>query len=547
MGHPLPARSLALLAALAAAGCSSAAHRRSADREVEEILAGKSRAVAAAKDGGMVYPVESPEGAGGGAAAGERRDPPVAVPAVLTLEGALGVAVKANREYVDRTESLYLSALALTSARFAFSPRLDATLSYVTRNATGSRPVDSAAGNVTASQILPTGGTVTASASSAGTLDRNADGSFDAGSTLRADLRQPLLKGAGYEASHEALTQAERNVVYAIRDFARYREEFLLDVTRRYYDILEQKTVVRNTEERYAASEYQVRRARALFDIGRQDKLEVLRAENELLSVENDLLNARDSLSLAVDQFKIFLGLPLTVAFEIADAEPAFRKVEVTLSSAVEAALANRFDLANSRERLEDAERGLRVARRNLLPDLSLEAGWSGVSAPTSHLLDQSYGSQAGSVGLFLEIPIQQTLERNAFRSAEIALDRERRQHQEFRDNVVVGVRETLRRLRQAAVGLEIQERKMAVEGKREEKARIDFEDGRIGNRDLLEAQKSVADAKNERIRRVFEYELARINLERTMGTLEVREDGTWGVLRAPAVAGPVAPPEEKP
>jgi outer membrane protein TolC len=451
----------------------------------------------------------------------------------MTVDDALAVAAKANREYTGRRETLYLSALSLTAARFRFSPQFAATLSYVSRDAAGSEPVDTASGRLTASQVLPTGGTVTATAASGGTLDRNADGDFLAGSDLSANLVQPLLRGAGYEVSHESLTQAERNVVYAIRDFSRFREQFLLDVTRRFYDILSQKTVLKNTEERYAAVEYQVRRAQALFDIGKQDKIEVLRAESDLLTVQNDLVNARDSLSLAVDQFKVFLGLPISVQFEIAETEPEFRAVDVSLASAVAAAMANRFDLANAREQLEDAERALRISRNALLPDLSFQAGWTGSSPPSSSVLDQDYRDRAHSVGLFLEVPLQQTLERNSLRSAQIAVDRERRSYEEFRDNMVVEVRETLRRLRQASVGLEIQAKIILVAQKRYEKAQIDFDAGRIGNRDLLEAQQSLTDARNERVRRVVEYELARINLERSMGTLEVEPDGSWRVRRA--------------
>jgi outer membrane protein TolC len=507
---------------------------------VDAILEGKSRAVRADRAEAMVFPREAAPGEESSlSAGGDDRPPPVPVPAVMTLVDALRIATKANREYVRRTESLYLSGLALTGERFRFSPRFTAALSYVTKKSLGSEAVDTATGEVTASQVLPTGGVVSATGSSSGTRDRGGTGDLEAGTDVSASLRQPLLRGAGYESSHESLTQAERGVVYAIRDFARFREQFLIDVTRKFYDILSQRTVLRNTQERYTAVEYQVRRARALFDIGKQDKIEVLRAENEELRVRNAVINARDALGLSIDQFKVFLGLPVSVRFDVAEEEPPFRRVDVSLDSAVAAALANRFDLANDREQLEDAERALRIARRNLLPDLSLQADWNASSPATSRLLDHRYGDRTGSVGLFLEIPLQQTLERNSYRQSEIALDRQHRTHQEFRDNVVVEVRDTLRRLRQAAVGLEIQESTIRVVQKLSEKAQIDFDSGRIGNRDLLEAQQSLTDAKNERVRLVVDYEIARINLERSMGTLEVQDDGSWSVLRAPVAAIP--------
>lgn len=530
-------RAAALAALFAAAGCTSGAYRRSADREVDSILSGKSKTVRREREDGMVFPREPVPGEEGRTPNGIDREPPVDVPEIVTLTDSLRIATTANRDYTSRSESLYLSALALTGARFAFGPRFDATLSYLTRKATGVDRADASAATLTGSQILPTGGTITASAASTGGIDRQAGEGYMTDATLRASLKQPLLRGAGYEASHELLTQAERDVVYAVRDFARYREEFLLDATRRHYDILAQRVVLRNTEARHADAEFQFKRTQALFEIGRQDKLEVLRAENDLLRVHNDLIDARDALSLQIDQMKVFLGLPTTVKFEFAEEEPLFLRVDVSLATAVEAAHANRFDLMNARDRLEDAERGLRIARQRLYPDLSLEASWTGTSLPGPGYRDQAFHDQAGSVGLVLEVPLQQTLERNSFRSAEIALDRQRRDYEKFRDDVVVEVRQTLRALRQAADSLTIQEKIIFVEEQRTEKANLDFEAGRIGNRDMLEAKRSLLDARNERVRRTVQYELARINLERAMGTLEVEPDGTWRTRRAPETA----------
>ena len=42
-------------------------------------------------------------------------------------------------------------------------------------------------------------------------------------STLSLDVIQPLLRGAGWAVTLEPLTQAERNLLYAVRDFARFR------------------------------------------------------------------------------------------------------------------------------------------------------------------------------------------------------------------------------------------------------------------------------------------------------------------------------------
>ena len=537
-------RTAATVAALAfgAAGCTASQWSSSADREVEDILAGKHDRVRLERELGLVLPRPAGGEPGGTGAAGELREPPVPVPEKMSLADALRIASACNKEYLERREQLYLSALGLSGTRYQFSPRFTAALSYVVVDAKGLKPVDAADASLTGEAILPTGGTLTATASTDGQFDRNSANALVGTSSVTANLNQPLLAGAGYESSHEALTRAEREVVYSVRDFSRFREQFLLDATRRYFDIVINRAVLRNTEERHAAVDYQTRRAQALFDIGLQDKLEVLRAQNDLLRVRNDLNDARDALGLSIDQFKVFLGLPISVVFEIPEADPVPVDVNVALDSAVEAALANRFDLANRREQVEDAERALRIAKRDLLPDLSLQAEWTGQSLPSSDYLNQPLSARGGTVGLFLELPLDRTLDRNAFRAAEIAVDRERRAYRQFRDEIVVEVRDSLRRLRQAKTSLEIQVRIIEVEQKRYEKAQIDFNQGTIGNRDLLEAQQSLTNARNERVRRAVDYELARIDLDRSMGTLEVEPDGSWRVLRGPPASAKAAP-----
>src|SRR5262249_23787034 len=47
-------------------------------------------------------------------------------------------------------------------------------------------------------------------------------------STLSLDVIQPFLRGGGWAVTLEPLTQAERNLLYAIRDFAKFRQEFFV-------------------------------------------------------------------------------------------------------------------------------------------------------------------------------------------------------------------------------------------------------------------------------------------------------------------------------
>src|SRR5207244_2795324 len=49
---------------------------------------------------------------------------------------------------------------------------------------------------------------------------------FTSASVINLDLVQPFLRGGGKAVTLEPLTQVERNLVYDIRSYARFREQF---------------------------------------------------------------------------------------------------------------------------------------------------------------------------------------------------------------------------------------------------------------------------------------------------------------------------------
>ena len=55
---------------------------------------------------------------------------------------------------------------------------------------------------------------------------------------LTFNIVQPLLNGFGPLVTKEPLRQAERNMIYAVRDFKRYQQDFVIDISSQYYSVL---------------------------------------------------------------------------------------------------------------------------------------------------------------------------------------------------------------------------------------------------------------------------------------------------------------------
>ena len=68
-------------------------------------------------------------------------------------------------------------------------------------------------------------------------------------SILTAEITQPLLRGRDRRVVMERLTQAERDTLYQIRTFNRFRKEFVIDIISRNYRILEFRDNLQNADD----------------------------------------------------------------------------------------------------------------------------------------------------------------------------------------------------------------------------------------------------------------------------------------------------------
>ena len=138
---------------------------------------------------------------------------------------------------------------------------------------------------------------------------------------LSMNLFQPLLRGFGKnDPSVEALTQAERNVVYAIRDYSQFQREFAVGIVNDYFGLLGQKDVVRNNYTNYLRRVESTKYLEAR-SVDRQSRSQVDDARTSELGARISYINSVASYLSQLDAFKITLGLPLNEAIVLDDVD----------------------------------------------------------------------------------------------------------------------------------------------------------------------------------------------------------------------------------
>lgn len=475
---------------------------------------------------------------------------------VLRLEDALQLAVAHSRVYQTRKEQLYLSALTLSLARHQFAPIFSATgnANYVVRTEqaltvgideiTGEPKVIvsdnlveqhqvAGVGTVGASWLIRDVGRITTAVTADFVRFVTGDPRLTSSSQMSATFLRPLLRDAGFKQQTEALIQAERNLLYDLRSFTRYRKEFSVQVATAYYNVLGVRDAVRNSFLNLAGSRRNAERTRALAQEGRTTTADLGRLEQQELTAESAWINGIRNYKQALDNFKILLGLSVDAPIVLDDHELEvlqIRHPELSIEESIQVALTARLDFLNTKDEFDDAERRVAVAANLLLPRVDLGAAVSVNSNPNEndHFTLPELDRYRWNAGLNIDPGLDRKAERNAYRGALINRNRAARAVVQHEDEIKLQVRDSWRTLDQAKRNYEIAEIGVRLAERRVEEQNLLAEFGRARAQDQVDAQNALVDSKNQRTQALVSHTIARLQFWNNMGILYIKENGQW-------------------
>lgn len=353
-------------------------------------------------------------------------------------------------------------------------------------------------------------------------------------SVLSGSVTQPLLRGAGSKVAAERLTQAERDVLYALRDFSRFRKQFAVQVCASYYGVLQDLDAVRNNYNSYQNFVRNAERERDFAEVGRSTLASVGRQEAAVLSAENRWINSVRGYRESLDEFKILLGLstnaPIVLDSDelIELREAGLKHPSIPMEDAVEVAFNARLDLYTVRDQYDDATRAVDVAQNALLPDVDLVADASVRSAGEDNAQRLDFRRTNWNAGVDVDLPFDRKAERNAYRRALIALERSRRDRTLAEDAIALEVRRAWRNLESARRNYLIAEKSVELNLRRVEEQELLADLGRGSALDQVDAQNNLTESQNGLTSSLIGHTLARLQFWLDMGILYIKEDGQW-------------------
>ncbi|MSU61178.1 MAG: TolC family protein [Pedosphaera sp.] len=546
---------------LGVGGCSRNYHRKAADHEAAQVIAAKAPSV---RNMDPHFTIEQATnsiidalpvvqqtndffGVEAAAEVGAR---------MISLEKALEIAVSKSRTYQTRKEQLFLQALDLTLARHRYTPIFSggAHATYETQAKDVEREIESIVGGEVVRQtalvleqqhkvggganagmnlLLATGGRLAADFSVDFLRFMTGDSRWATSSRLGATLTQPLLRGAGFKVALENLTQSERNLLYALREFTRFRKDFSVDVASRYYQVLQGRDEVLNAWIGLENFRKNVERERAFVQEGRRTEAELGRLQQAELNTKGQWVDAIRNYRERLDLFKILLGLPADARIVLSEQELDKLKIvhpDVVIEDAIKVALETRLDLYNQRDQFEDEARRIDLAANGLKPDLNLILRGDVGSKPGLRPQALDFDRAKWSAGLDLNLPLDRKSERNTYRRSLIDYERSKRDLQLAVDQIKLDVNEGWRALDQAKLNHEIAAIGVTLSQRRVEEQELRIAVGREGTTvlDLIDARRDQINARNQRTRAVVGHTIARLQFWRDVGILYIKENGQW-------------------
>lgn len=522
MLRPTPTRGrvralLALSALSAILSCRTPEEwRQEADRKVYAYVADRRRELELGAEDFTIDPPADSLRARLLAGSSETKEP-------LGLGALLEIWAENSRDWQREKETLYLAALDYTLSQREFETQYGGGARSAGASGVGDDTTVEVSPFTRISRMLGTGATIVGDLGLRIFEDLASGNGLQAVTAFSLTFTQPLMRGAGRRIAQERLTQAERDVVYAVRAYERFRRTQSVTVADRMFRILQQADTVANEHANRANLELLRKRNEALAEAGRLSDIQVDQARQDELRAQDRVVVAEANYDALLDDFKLFLGLPVDAPLSVDPAELAAIDVDqldlLRLDDeerVLSIALARRLDYQTALDEVDDADRRVHVAADGLRADLNLggQAQWN------SNLEAPSIDDLTWSAFVDLDLPIERTAERNAFRAALIDREEARRSAAELGDTITRDLRDQVRQARATRETYRINAQAVRVAERRVESTKLNFDAGRATTRDLLEAQEALVEAQNAATRARVDHHLSLLELFRDMEAL---------------------------
>ena len=515
-------------------------------------------------------------------AAGQAKTMGSAAPAIqhLSLDAAVRLALENNPDIaVDRLEPV-VAIGRVSQATAAFLPSVSGNFARAHQVQPPSNLLVNAGGTVTdtfnstlgVGQRLPWAGTTfTLSWASSRQTTNSFFQSFspNLGSTLQFSFSQPLLRDFGIDSARQQLIVTKRNKEMTDTRFRETVVRTLADVKRAYWSLVSARASIQVQSKALDLARELVRTNAARVEVGQAPPLDLLSAKAEQAQREENLVIAQVAARQAEDTLRMLIldedsADFWDTALEPTDSTPVGAPLP-DVDAVIQKALKTRQDLIRARDEVANAETSVKFYRSQRLPDLRLQGsygatglggtryirtgGFPGTVTGTEltsfgTVMNQVIGRDfpAWSFGVTLSYPIGYSFERAAFANARVQENQARVRLQSAEMKAVRQLRQAAWQLEAGAKRIETSRAAREFAEQRQDAEQKRFDVGMSTSFLVVQAQRDLAQARNNELAATLDYIRAVIDFEALQEAAPASSGGSTATVSGGAMVSFASP-----
>ncbi|MBM4121922.1 MAG: TolC family protein [Nitrospira sp.] len=346
-------------------------------------------------------------------------------------------------------------------------------------------------------------------------------------SGLALTLTQPLLRNFGTDINRTFIKVAQNNAKVEEHVFFDRVLTVIATVEQTFWELVFVNENLKVAQAALKAAEELLAANKAKAKAGVMAIVDVLQAEAAVASRVEQVLIAEKAIRDQEDQLRRLLNpseeeLRQDVRLVPVD-QPVKTLEPISLQEAIDVAMERRPEILQANRNIETSDLNVKFAKNQLLPNLSFQgtSGLSGLGRDASDMFTKgasgdfyNYGA-----GLVLSIPLGNRSAISQYNKRQIEVRNAQASLQSVRQQVIVAVREAVRRVQTDFKRIETTRsaRIMAEKQLQAERERLNV--GLSTTRFVLDFQRDLATAQGNELRSVVDYNKSLSNLARNKGT----------------------------
>ncbi|HKE82636.1 MAG TPA: TolC family protein [Vicinamibacterales bacterium] len=475
----------------------------------------------------------------------------------LSADDAVKLAVENNLGLQIARVNPQIQDLNLVLARSGWTPTFTSTLQSNSNTAPNQNifaggqglqtTTDQFASNVGIRQAMRWGGTYEVGWDSSRLSSNSVFSTFSP--QLRTSMSlaytQPLLRNWSIDNTRQQVLVSAKNREMADVDLRQTLASTIRTVRNAYWDLAYAVASLTVQQQSLELAQESLRNTRARVEIGTTPPIDIVEAESEVATRQEAVIVAQAQIETSEDTLRALVFNPSMPDFWTIHIEPTelpdFKVDKVDTDGAVRTALDHRTDLINSRKSLEVTDINIRYYRNQSMPDVTadfnyglqglggtfLQRGAPGPTNPFGEVIGQSqrgfstvlgdlfhntYPSWTAAVNVSYPIGTSQADANLARTKLQRAQEETQLRNQELQ--VATQVRQAARQVQTNQQRVQTTQASRELAARKLEAEQRKFTAGTSTSFQVFQAQRDLAQARNNELRAILDYARSVVDLE---------------------------------